>query len=238
MRSAVTTSKFRVTRRLSLLCACGLLVITVIQVPLLADLWGQMASQQEQTAQMLAGLAETEQSQELTKQLAKVQSELQAIELTMVGIEKMPTIQSDLMELARDSGCQLRKSAIQSGSSLTWELEREQRTVEESGPPLPGSTPAPQTLTEMTPEIPYRLTTEQISLTLTGTLTQTLDFLDRVHQQPWLLRVAQINISREGENNGQLVVEANLTFHKLERQEKSTVESMLGREGSRPGKIQ
>ena len=226
MRSAVVTSKSRATRRFSLLAASGLLVITVIQVPRLADLWGHMASQQEQTAQMLAGLAETEQSQELAKQLAEVQNELQAIELTMVGIEQMPTIQSDLMELARNSGCQLRKAAVQSGSSLTWELEKEDRVVEETEPPLPGKSAAMPALPEMTNESPYRLTTEQISLTLTGTLIQTLDFLDRVHQQPWLLRVAQINLSREGDNDGQLVVEANLAFHKLVRQEKSMVESM------------
>lgn len=220
MRSIALTSRSRAIRKLSLLCAGGILAITVIQVPRLADLWGQMASQQEQTAQMLAGLAETEQTQILAKQLAEVQSELQTIELKMVGVEQMPTIQSHLMELARDSGCQLRKAAIQSGTSLAWELEKQERTVEESAPPLPGQVPANSAMPEMTSELPYRLTTEQISLTLTGSLTQTLDFLDRIHEQPWLMRVAQINLSREEESNGQLVVEANLAFHKLVRQEK------------------
>jgi len=240
MRTIITTGKSRATRKLFLLGACGLLAITVIQVPRLADLWGQVASQQEQTAHMLAGLAETEQTQELAKQLAKVQSELQAIELTMVGMEQMPTIQSALMELARDAGCQLRKAAIQPGSSLPWELENEGSAVGESAPPLPGQAQASAvpTLSEINPERPYRLNTEQISLTFTGSLTQTLDFLDRVHQQPWLMRVAQINLSREGENNGQLVVEANLAFHKLVRQAKSESESMPWREASRQGKIQ
>ncbi|MCC7337062.1 MAG: hypothetical protein IT422_18375 [Pirellulaceae bacterium] len=238
MRSIVTTEKSRATRRFFLLGACGLLAITVIQVPRLADLWGQMASQQEQTAQMLAGLAETEQTQELTKQLVKVQGELQAIELTMVGIEQMPTIQSDLMELARDAGCQLRKAAVQPGSSLTWELENEDVADGESEPPLPGQLPDVPAMPEMNPESPYRLTTEQISLTLTGSLIQTLDFLDRVHQQPWLMRVAQIHLSRDGENNGQLVVEANLAFHKLVREAKSETESMPWRETSRQGKVQ
>ncbi len=194
--------------------------------PRLADLWGQRAFQQEQTAQMLAGLAETEQNQRLAQQLAEVQSGLQAIELTMVGIERMPTIQSDLMELARDSGCQLRKAAIQSGSTLPWELEKEDfADGEPEGPPL-GQKATTEALPELDAESPYRLTTEQISLTLTGTLTQTFDFLDRVHQQPWLMRVAQINLSRDGENNGQLVVDANLAFHKLVRQSKSEVDSM------------
>ncbi|MCA9157061.1 MAG: hypothetical protein KDA72_01965 [Planctomycetales bacterium] len=238
MRSIVTTSKSRATRRFFLLGACGLLAITVIQVPRLADLWGQMASQQEQTAQMLADLAEAEQTQELAKQLVQVQNELQAIEATMVGVEQMPTIQSDLMELARDAGCQLRKAAVQPGSSLTWELENEGGADEDLEPPLPGQLPAASNMPEMKPESPYRLTTEQISLTLTGSLTQTLDFLDRVHQQPWLMRVAQIHLSRDGENNGQLVVEANLAFHKLVRQAKFETGSMSSREVTRQGKIQ
>lgn len=226
MRTIITTGKSRATRKLFLLGACGLLAITVIQVPRLADLWGQVAFQQEQTAQMLAGLGETEKTQELAKQLAEVESELHAIEVMMVGIEKMPTIQSVLMELARDSGCQLRKAAIQSGTSLRWELENADIAAGESEPLLPGPIPATAALPEMNPESHYQLTTAQISLTLNGTLAQTLDFFDRVHQQPWLMRVAQINLSREGEDNGQLVVEANLAFHKLVRQEKSEVESM------------
>ena len=226
MRSTVITGRSRTTRRYSLLGACGLLAIIVIQVPSLADLWRQMKSQQAENARMLAGLAETEKTQELAKQLSEVQQEMQAIEQTMVGVEQMQSIQSELMELARECGCQLRKAAIQSGSSLTWEAEREEQAVPEPDLPAVGT------------ESPYRLTTEQLGLTLTGTLTQTLEFLDRIRQKPWLLRVAQINLSRDGESRGQMIVDANLAFHKLVRQEKSELESMPWREGSRLGKIQ
>ncbi len=216
MRPIALPRKPSATRKLWLLCAGGLLAITVIQVPRLADLWRQLASQREQTAQMLAGLAESDQTQRLAQQVLEVQRELQAVESKMVAIEQMPAIQSHLMELARDSGCQLRKAAIQSSTSQTWELEEESRTGEGSAPPLPGRAPFTRAITA---ENPYHLTTEQISLTLTGTLTQTLDFMDRVNKQPWLMRVAQITFSREGEGNGELVVEANLTFHKLVCQE-------------------
>ena len=70
MRSTVITGRSRTTRRYSLLGACGLLAIIVIQVPGLADLWRQMKSQQAEKARMLAGLAETEKTQELAKQLS------------------------------------------------------------------------------------------------------------------------------------------------------------------------
>jgi hypothetical protein len=81
------------------------------------------------------------------------------------------------------------------------------------------------------------LTTEQLSLSLTGTLAQTFDFLDRVREQKWLMRVAQINFSRDADGRGQLNVEASLAFYKLVQQASTSNESVPWREGPRTGQI-
>ncbi len=226
MKTIVTSSKARTNRRYSLLGACGFLAITVIQVPNVADLCKQLRSQHVHRAKMLDDDSGPDRIAQMQKQLERVKTELETIGQSMIGIDRMPAIQSELMELARSSGCQLRKAVIQAGSSEIWEAEKLAPSEEEE---------AEQRF--IASESPFSLTTEQLSLSLTGTLAQTFDFLDRVRQRTWLMRVAQINFSRDPDGGGQLIVEANLAFYKLVHQEKSTSESVKWREGSRAKQI-
>ncbi len=233
MKPTTTNGISRTNRRFFLLCACGILAITVIQVPSVADLWRQVRSQHKARGDMYKGLAAPDRLAGLDEQLASVKAELSDLERSMVGMDLMPKIQSELMELARDSGCQLRKAVIQSGSTVTWEPEK----TEPSQAELEAEMADPAAMRVAEKESPYRLSTEQLSLSLTGTLKQTFDFLDRIRERNWLMRVAQISFSRDADGRGQLVVEANLAFHKLVRQEMADAEPVLRREGSRAGMI-
>ncbi len=229
MKSTITGGISRTNRRFFLLGACGILAITVIQVPSVADLWEQVRSQQRARGEMVDGLSTPNRLTQLTEQLEGVQSQLRDFELSMVGMDLMPTIQSELMELARASGCQLRKAVIQSGATETWEPEKMEPSQEELEAEL--ADPAAMSITEQ--ESPYRLSTEQLSLSLTGSLKQTFDFLDRIRERKWLMRVAQISFSRDAEGTDQLVVEASLAFHKLVRHDGAETEAEPWREGSR-----
>lgn len=219
MKSTVTNSRARTNRKFSLLGACGLLAITVTQLPNLADLWKQLRSEQAHRTEMVAGISAPQRSAKLEEQLGEVQSRLAAFDAAMVDISMMPTIQSELMELARLSGCQLRKAVILAGASESWEPEvTEDVPSEESG---------------YARQSPYTLTTEQLSLSLTGTLDQSFDFLQRLRRRPWLMRVAQINFSRDPEGGGQLFFEASLAFYKLIKKESEETELVQWRDGAR-----
>ncbi len=224
--TAVKNSRARTNRRFSLLGACGLLAITVIQVPGLADLWEQARVQNVRRQEIEAGSL-TGRSAQLEQKLLDVMAELNSAEQAMVGSEMMPTIQSELMEMAKNSNCQLRKAVIQAGSSESWEPEKLAQNDDE----LDEGEVAE-------PENSYSLSTEQLSLSLTGTLAQIFDFLERVRHKTWLMRVAQINFSRDPESQGQLSVEANLAFYKLVREAKNNTETVQWREGSRASKVQ
>jgi hypothetical protein len=226
MKSSITGGISRTNRRFFLLGACGILAITVIQVPSVADLWEQVRSQHRARGEMVST---PDRLTELNEQLESVQAQLRDFELAMVGMDLMPTIQSELMELARGSGCQLRKAVIQAGATETWEPEKPESSQEELEAEL--ADPAAMSITEQ--ESPYRLSTEQLSLSLTGSLKQTFDFLDRIQERKWLMRVAQISFSRDADGADQLVVEASLAFHKLVRHSGPEVEAEPWREGSR-----
>lgn len=228
MKSTITGGISRTNRRFFLLGACGILAITVIQVPSVADLWGQVRSQQRARGDLVDGLSAPNRLTQLNEQLESVQAQLHDFELAMVGMDLMPTIQSELMELARASGCQLRKAVIQAGATETWEPEKTEPTQEELEAEL--ADPAAMAITEQ--ESPYRLSTEQLSLSLTGSLKQTFDFFDRIRERKWLMRVAQISFSRDADGSGQLVVEASLAFHQLVRLDGAEAEEPW-REGSR-----
>lgn len=218
-------------RRFFLLGACGILALTVIQVPDVADLWDQARTQRQVRGELVDGLSSPNRLTKINEQIDSVTAELTDFDLSMVGMDLMPTIQSELMEMARASGCQLRKAVIQSGSTETWEPLKEVPSPEDLEAEL--ADPAAMRMTEQ--ESPYRLSTETLSLSLSGTLKQTFDFLDRVQEKKWLMRVATINFSRDADGTDQLGVEASLAFHKLVRHTGTVVEGETPREGSRTG---
>lgn len=229
MSKIVTNGRNRAGRKYSLLAASGILVITVIRVPVLVDLWGQMDSQRADRQQMLVSMDDGSPGRMAIEQLTEVQQELAEIKGTMVAAEQMPAIQSQLIELARSSGCQLRKAVVQSGTSETWEMERGEEpelepdvvdaTAPASAQSPPNSLPS-SLMNRLGEDQPYALVTEQIGLTFNGTLKQSFDFLDQARQAPWLMSIAQIKLTRQADNDGQMVVEASLAFHRLERKEK------------------
>lgn len=231
MTSTIIGGISRTNRRFFLLGACGILALTVIQVANVADLWEQARSQQRVQGELVEGLSTPNGLSEVDEQIDSVRAELTDFELSMVGMDLMPTIQSELMEMARASGCQLRKAVIQSGSTETWEPLTEVPSPEEIDAEL--ADPAAMSMTEQ--ESPYRLSTEILSLSLSGTLKQTFDFLDRIREKKWLMRVATISFSRDVDGTDQLGVEASLAFHKLVCHKGMDAEGEAPREGSRSG---
>lgn len=210
--------KARTSRTISLLVTCSLLAITIIQLPKAADLMHELQSQKEQQAGLLSGELAPQRSVELDEKLEELRSEVSRYEKSMLGIEQMPKIQSELMELAMNSNCKLRKSVGQSGNTKPWVAANHADNVNAFGEN----------------ESPYQLSVEQLSLLLEGSLDESFDFLRKLRERQWLMKCTSVTFSRSPEDSGRLSIEVSLSFYKLTKSK--TVEEpelIEWREGSR-----
>ena len=210
------------TRIITLLGTCGLLALTVIQVPGLADQWDELGSRIARHHEHEAGPEKSNAVDQITEQLTRVHHDLQSLQDLMIDASQLPNVQSELLETARSSGCQIRKVAIQSGSAEIWAPEQK------------GDQTEFDPLVEI--EDSYSLSTEQISLSLTGSFDQTSSFLAKIREKPWMMRVTQISFSKVHEEKERLAVEATLAFVKLSKSESGT-ETVNWREGSRAAQV-
>lgn len=223
MKTVRVSSRVRTNRTYSLLGTCALLVLTVIQLPRASDLFQQIRFQQSQYAGLLSGELAPARSVELEGELNRLRSECQAHESAMISGVQLPKVQSELMDMAREHGCQLRKSVSQPGETETWNsLRRERMTQDElfdAG------------------ESPYQLAVEQLSLTLEGSVEQTFDLLQAVKKQGWLSKVSQVSFARSPERADRLMIEATIAFYKLTKSSPEQSELIQWREGARPANL-
>ena len=213
----------KTNRILSFAGTIGLLGFTIIQLPTLADQLDELRRQSVHQSELANGSARSDRCTKLIEQRQLVQSKIDQLDAAMITSEEMAAVQTELMELARRSGCRLRKATMQAGSRETWELEKDPTEEEDDE--------------YDSEESPYTLGTELISLSLTGTLEQVSSFLTELHEKPWLMTIAQINLAHSPDEEETLIVEASLTFYRLTK--KTTQEEFVQwRDGSRAGKIQ
>jgi len=210
----------RNTRIISLASTCGLIALSVIQVPRLADQTEDIRTKIAQHHELKTGLRVSDSAAEITAQLNDVNNQLEILQASMIDSSQLPNVQSELLDMARSSGCQIRKVAIQPGLRENW---------------APQSASSPEEQSEDNKDL-YSLNTEQISLSLNGTFEQTALFIAKIRQKPWMMRVAHISFSHLPEETGRLTVEATLAFVRLAKSEDEG-EFVNWREGSRAARI-
>lgn len=234
MIASKRNSRNKTTRTIALLVTTCLLAFAVIQFPKLADQWEELRSQIAHQRELENGYGNPEASSMLMDRLAEVEQELSTLNASMVDSSMLPNIQSELIELLRQSGCKIRKVAIQSSSTETWEPTAPvaERPIENLSSD-PNFVPDPADFMKDGPA--YTLNTERISLSLTGTLDQITTFFKRLRQKEWIMRVAQVSFAHTPDDNGSLAVETTVAFLKLVKSQPEG-EFVNWREGSRAHK--
>ncbi len=212
----------RKIRIISLASTCGLIALSVIQVPRLADQTDEIRSKIVQHHELKTGLRTSSSAAEVAAQLEDINIQLEVLQASMIESSQLPNVQSELLELARSSGCQIRKVAIQPGMRENW-----------TPPSAAGALPEDRLEEE---KDVYSLDTEQISLNLNGTFEQTALFIAKIRKKPWMMRVAHISFSHLPEETGRLTVEATLAFVRLAKSENEG-ELVNWREGSRSAQV-
>ena len=217
----------RIARIISLSGTCGFIVLSVIQVPRLAVHTGKLRSQQARQEEFAANLPPSDSADEILEQLNATNIELNKVKASMIDGSQLPKLQSELLEIARDSGCRIRKVAIQTGSKETWKPSgSEEQLVSENIPDVAGDEAGES----------YSLNIEQIDLSLSGTFEQIDSFLATVRRKPWMMRITGLNIAHSLDENAVLNVDGTLKFLKLSTTAKKT-ELVEWREGLRPSDV-
>ncbi len=219
MSAMRVSSRVRKSRTYSLLGTCGLLAITVIQLPKAVDLLHELRSRHAHQSGMMSGALTPKRSAELDQQLQELNAELAELEGAMIGVDQMPDIQSELMEDANGCHCRLRKAVGQTGAAEDWMAEQGQSANQVGG---------------MQEESPYQLAKEHLNLSLEGTLEQTLDFLGRLRKHHWLMKVSRISLSRSLDDDGRLAAEISLSFYKLTKTEQEQEHLIDWQSGPQP----
>lgn len=216
------------TRILSLAGTCGLICIGVIQVPMLADQTEKLRTRIVEKQELKSGLRQADTAAEIAEQLQVVQSQLELVQSSQFDGSQLPNIQSELLDMAKACGVQIRKVAIQPGTQESWRPKRQE--------PQQVSPEHAEREGEAEGEA-YALHTEQISLNMQGNFEQTSLLIAKIRQKPWMMRLTQVGFSHAPEEAGHLAVEATLAFMRLSKPEKE-VEFVDWREGSRSERVQ
>ncbi len=211
------------TRILCLAGTCGLICLGIMQVPKLADQTEELRSRIVEHQELKSGLRQADSAAAIAEQLHAVNQQLQAIHSSQFDSSQLPNVQSELLDMAKACGVQIRKVAIQPGTQERWSPKRQE------------TQPAPELAEEN--EEAYALHTEQISLSMQGNFEQTNLLIAKIRQKPWTMRMSHISFSHAPEEAGHLTVEATLAFLKLSKPEKE-VEFVNWREGSRAERVQ
>jgi len=210
-------------RILSLAGTCGLICLGIIQVPKLADQTEKLRSRIVEHQELKTGLRQADSAAEVAEQQHEVQTQLQAIQVSQFDSSQLPNIQSELLDMAKACGVQIRKVAIQPGTQERWCPKRTESQFEPE--------PAGEN------EDVYALHTEQINLSMHGNYEQTSLLIAKIRQKSWMMRIAHVGFSHVPEEPGHLAVEATLAFMKLSKPE-TEVEFVNWREGSRAQRVQ
>lgn len=174
----------------------------------LAALWPAAdeytAARQRTTAAHLK-LAETRQEieklpgyMELHKQKL---AELESLERRMVPERAAQELQGELTELGRQTGCTLRRAAVQPSSSRDW-CEKDD----------PLEVNRPKTQSE---ETPFRLETRVLSLSVTGPMNGLYKFLSRLNQVDRVVHSRAITLRRSSEDGSMAALDVELLLFDL-----------------------
>ena len=213
-KKIATTGTARMLKNIG---TCGLFVVLVIQLPRIVDLWEDLGFQMQRRDELVAGENLEVADSAIGVELNRAKEELSEIDHAMVDEKQMPSVQGQLIELARATGCRLRKAVIQIGNSDTWEPEREEFLDEEE---------------EYDWESPFTLNSQEVNLSLSGTFGQIQSFFESVSKQSWMMQVKQASYSRSTDNEDELAVEATLSYYMLRHQAKDEEQFVNWSEGS------
>jgi Tfp pilus assembly protein PilO len=174
--------------------------ISVIAILPLADEYDSVCKQRDESralvAQTRAEAANLEEARQVAFQCRKDLSELKAL---TVPEEEVPAFRQEVVEWAREAGCQVRRIRVEGPRTRRWEAPGEK-----SQPARQGS---PQDLSQ--------LIERPLSITVSGALPNVEALLDRLYASRRMIQFAGLTLNPTRDNRKEVVLDLNLTLLEL-----------------------
>ena len=161
----------------------------------------ELASQLEQAELQLQGASD------LRQRASQVSVQLGEMEARGLHEENAQTYRQSVVQLIRESGCQFRKLHMENPTLRDW--------VNDDNPL---SRPKKQTgRRKIENATAYQLRAQTVSLSVTGSLNETRDFLQRLQADGKLMHTTRLSIRPMGRDRYHVVTELEFTLFGLER---------------------
>jgi hypothetical protein len=194
------------SRRRWLIVIAGTFATGLVLFVPLADLY--FAERNEKT-ELLAELAASEQvvetADESTAHLAEKTAELKTYEARSVDDQSLPALRTKLVELARDTGCSLRRINVGNTSIRPWR-ERDDPTAGNDG-----KNKATDKATG------FSLEWRPVTIAVTGSNANLCSLLERMEADHMLMHTKNFEMHPDGEGRKNLNLDLELWYYNLAR---------------------
>lgn len=141
---------------------------------------------------------------ELEQKVDAIKSKLAALESRAVSEEFVPKFRSELVEIVRQAGCQIRRIDVGPPAARPWKSEDNPLTEAASS-------------TNTSPPTPFLLERRSLSLAVDGPMASLYDLLARLRKSNTIAHLHQMRFQPAGANDNNVTMEVELWLYALTR---------------------
>lgn len=160
------------------------------------------AQLEERAARMRSEVADLD---ELRRKARDEHNHLRELEALTVSADQVPLFRQQIVDWARKSGCQVRRTRLESPRSREWQ----------EGDRLFGSIPAKRKKLDS----PYLLEMQPLSVSVSGTLSEVKHLLAQLHSTDRLIQCRNLSVSSSSDNRKEVVLNLELMLFDLTKAE-------------------
>jgi hypothetical protein len=181
--------------------ATGLVALAAL-LPMVDDFFDKRTSRSELSEELAAARLTAQSLPAYEKETQAVQKDLQALEVRTVDEEGVARFRSKLVDVVRDSGCQIRRIEVGAPSRRPWKDKDE--PLAELASPAGAATP-------------FVLERRSVTLAVDGNLTAIQDFLGRLEKEQTLSHPRRLHVQAVSPSGETVTLELELWLFALSR---------------------
>ena len=180
------------------------LVGLVVLTPLVDEYFNNKESRRALTEELGLAQETAKRLPAFEKRVAKLAEEIGRFEKRSVSQDSLSQYRSRLVEMIRDSGCQVRRIDVSAPTLRPW-LENDNPLKK----PTPGNATAKHT--------PFVLERRDVALSVDGTMENIRGLLDKIHEDDTFAYPQQMKLRAAGRRGGSVALDLELRLFALSR---------------------
>ena len=192
-------------RRWSIITVNAVLALA-LGLPAADEYFAQRQREVDLSAELEQAEEQLQRAAELSNRVSVVAQDLKEMEQRALFDVGEQQYRQSLVQLIRQSGCQLRKLTLEKPITRGWNPQDGLLSTRTQKPKGSKEDPAA-----------YRLRTQKVSLSISGALTDVRAFFSELHREDNLMHVNGLSIRPNGRNRTNVVVELQYQLYGLER---------------------